>query len=131
MTLIYFQLHCIIKGEKVRVAWLLLQRVQNKTWHDLACFCSCWIKCRLAAHRATLLFSAYCQVTKQGYLWDFTCCSSKHPLYYSMAHVANKGADCVQNNTAPEPIFKQDCFHILKILLGKRTFLPNVKLLFN
>lgn len=91
---------------------------------------SCGIKCRLAAHRKTLLFSAYCQVTKQGYLWDFTCCSSKHLLYYSMAHVANKGADCVQNSTAPQPIFKeQDCFHILKI--KKNVFLTNLKLLFH
>lgn len=49
-----------------------------------------------------------------------------------MAHVANKGADCVQNNSAPQPVFKeQNCFHILKIRQGKRPFLSKTIKKFN
>lgn len=44
-----------------------------------------------------------------------------------MAHVANKGADCVENNTAPQPIFKErDFFHILKNTAGREHILTEL-----
>lgn len=118
----------------MRAAWLLLQRVQNKTWHDLACFCLMLDKMPpRCAQKDSALFSLL-PSNQTGIFMGFhmLLMMLKRLLYYSMAHVVNKGADCVQNSTAPQPIFKeQDCFDILKILQGKRTFLPNLKLLFH
>lgn len=69
------------------------------------------IKCRLAAHKKTL--SSLLPSNQTGIFLGFHMQLFQESIV--LAHVANKGADCVQNNTAPQPIFKEnEFFHFFK-----------------